>query len=61
MVANLVIMRAAVGEIGGNRTVSREQVLVVSNLPPGEGREQLLAITNLVMMSDSQNDDVFIY
>ena len=39
----------------------REQIQVVSNLPPVEGREQLLAITNLVMMSDSQNDDVFVY
>ena len=39
----------------------REQIQVVSDLPPVEGREQLLAITNLVMMSDSQHDDVFVY
>ena len=30
---------------------NREQISVVTNLPPVEGREQLSAVTNLVMIS----------
>ena len=41
---------------GGNR----EQISVVTNLPPVEGREQLSAVTNLVMMSGSQKDEAFV-
>ena len=41
---------------GGNR----EQVSVVTNLPPVEGREQLSAVTSLVRMSGSQKDEAFV-
>ena len=34
---------------------------MVSNLPPVEGREQLSAVTNLVMVSGSKEDDAFVY
>ena len=33
---------------------------MVTNLPPVEGREMLLAVTNLVMMSGSQKDEAFV-
>ena len=33
---------------------------MVTNLPPVEGREQLSAVTNLVMMSGSKKDDAFV-
>ena len=33
---------------------------MVTNLPPVEGREQLSAVTNLVMMSGSQKDEAFV-
>ena len=34
---------------------------MVTNLPPVEGREQLSAVTNLVMMSGSKRDDAFVH
>ena len=38
-----------------------EHIPAVKNLPPVEGREQLSAVTNLVIMSGSKRDDAFVH
>ena len=47
--------------ICGLRPAYVRQTTMVSNLPPVVGREQLSAVTQLVMMCGSQKDDAFVY